>query len=176
LAVFVLIAATASAAEPLKSGPQVGDKVPGPFEPFNVTGENAGEDCCLFCKFGTDPVVMIFAKEPSEALTTLIKRVDELSVKHKKQELGSAAIFCQKGTALRTSLKESAKKQGLKEIVLATMDESPKGYAISKDAEVTVILYVGAAVKANHAFRKGELDETGIEAVVKATAKILPRE
>jgi hypothetical protein len=34
------------AAESLKSGPQVGTRVPGPFNPLNVTGDNAGTKTC----------------------------------------------------------------------------------------------------------------------------------
>ena len=170
----LMIASVVFAAEPIKSGPQVGDKVPGPFEPFNVTGSNAGEECCLFCKFGNDPVVMIFAKDISDPLSALTKKIDELGVKYKKADLGSCVIFWQKGAALRPALKTLAEKQGLKEIVLATLEKGPTDYAISKDADVTVILYTGAAVKANYAFRKGELDEKAIEAIVKDVAKILP--
>src|SRR5271166_3947197 len=97
----ILIATLSSAADPLKSGPQVGAKVPGAFEPFNVTGTNAGEECCLFCKFGVDPTVMIFAKEMTEPLTSLLKTVDDLNIKHKKADLGSCAILCDKGGRLR---------------------------------------------------------------------------
>jgi hypothetical protein len=32
--------------EALKSGPQVGDRIPGPFNPYNVTGEDAGLKRC----------------------------------------------------------------------------------------------------------------------------------
>lgn len=35
-------------ADDLKSGPQVGARVPGPFHPFNVTGDHKGEKSCLF--------------------------------------------------------------------------------------------------------------------------------
>ena len=31
----------------LKSGPQVGDHLPGPFHPLNVTGRQAGKKNCL---------------------------------------------------------------------------------------------------------------------------------
>jgi len=33
---------------PLKSGPQAGQEVPGPFHPLNVTGSNAGKKACLY--------------------------------------------------------------------------------------------------------------------------------
>jgi hypothetical protein len=168
------MAASAAAAEPVKSGPQVGDKVPGAFEPFNLTGTNAGEECCLYCKFGNDPSIMVFARQTSDALTALTKRLDELNLKFKKADLGSCVIYCQKGTALHDPLKAQAAKLGLKEVILATLDEAPTKYAIDKDADVTVLIYTGLAVKANHAFRKGELNEKGIEAIVKDVGKILP--
>jgi hypothetical protein len=41
-----LLAIGAPAADNLKSGPQVGDKIPGPFSPLNVTGPAAGEKAC----------------------------------------------------------------------------------------------------------------------------------
>jgi hypothetical protein len=34
-------------ADDLKSGPQPGDTIPGPFSPLNVNGPTAGEKQCL---------------------------------------------------------------------------------------------------------------------------------
>jgi hypothetical protein len=42
-----LLVGSVLAAETLKSGPQTGEKIPGPFSPLNVTGEDAGEKRCL---------------------------------------------------------------------------------------------------------------------------------
>jgi hypothetical protein len=171
----MLAAACATAAEPLKSGPQVGDKVPGPFEPFNVTGPNADEEWCLYCKFGNDPVIMIFAREMSEPLDALLRKVDQLSAEHKKADLGTCAIFVEKGTGLRPALKTVAARNKLNHVILATLDAPPKGYDIHKDADVTVLLYSRSAVKANHAFRKGELNEKAIAAIAADVSKILPK-
>jgi hypothetical protein len=171
--IVVVLAAMSSAAEPVKSGPQVGAKVPGAFEPFNVTGTNAGEDCCLFCKFGVDPTVMIFAKDMSEPLTGLLKKLDELNVNYKKSDLGTCAIFCEKGTRLRGDLKTLADTKSFKEIILGTMEQPPKAYSINNEADVTVIVYVGAAVKANHAYRKGELDAKAIEVITSDVEKMV---
>jgi hypothetical protein len=46
--VVALVAGFALAAE-VKSGPQPGEKIPGPFTPLNVTGEGAGQKKCLVC-------------------------------------------------------------------------------------------------------------------------------
>ncbi len=43
---LVLLAGSVIAAEALKSGPQVGDKITVPFQPLNINGPNAGEKVC----------------------------------------------------------------------------------------------------------------------------------
>src|SRR5262245_53090936 len=172
----VVVGALAHAAEPVQSGPQVGDKMPGPFEPFNVTGPNAGEECCLFCRFGNAPVVMVFAREPSAPLAKLLAKVDKVVSENRAAEMGSCAIFCTKDAAIRPGLKKLAAEQDLKHVILSTMEpEGPEGYALHKDAEVTVVLYRGLGVKANHAFRKGELTDKAIDAVLADVPKIIPK-
>ena len=44
---IVLLSSSLMAGEGLKSGPQAGDSIPGPFHPMNVTGDNAGSKFCL---------------------------------------------------------------------------------------------------------------------------------
>ena len=41
-----LLTGSLIAAESLKSGPQPGEFVPGPFNPLNVTGSAAGKKAC----------------------------------------------------------------------------------------------------------------------------------
>jgi hypothetical protein len=41
-----LLAGGVFAAEAFKSGPQVGDSIPGVFHPLNVTGRAAGKKAC----------------------------------------------------------------------------------------------------------------------------------
>lgn len=43
---FALLIGSAWAADALQSGPQPGDNVPGPFNPLNVTGDDAGTKQC----------------------------------------------------------------------------------------------------------------------------------
>jgi hypothetical protein len=45
---FAIVAsATVVAGDALKSGPAVGESIPGPFDVLNVTGKNAGKKLCL---------------------------------------------------------------------------------------------------------------------------------
>ena len=44
---LALLAGSVWAGDTLKSGPQVGDAVPSPFNPLSVTGKFAGKKQCL---------------------------------------------------------------------------------------------------------------------------------
>ncbi len=158
----------------LKSGPQTGQEVPGPFHPLNVTGEQAGKKACLYCSNGANPVAVVFAREATPAVAKLLKQLDDATVKNGKAEMGSYAVFCSDKDGLDKALSKLAAEQKLKKLVLSIDNPAgPKSYAIAKDADVTVLLYHDFTVKANHAFRKGELTDATITKVVADVSKIV---
>jgi hypothetical protein len=170
-----LVGGFAVAAE-LKSGPQSGEKVPGPFHPLNVTGEDAGQKTCLYCKNGEKPVAVVFARNPECPQTQkLIKALDEATQKNAKAEMGSYAVFLTADSTAEAKLKKVAADNKLKALVLSI--ESPEGpskYNISKDADVTVLLYTDFVVKGNYTFEKGKVSDKDIETITKDVSKILP--
>jgi hypothetical protein len=169
------LAAANDTAGAFKSGPQVGEKVPGPFEPYNVNGPSAGDEACLFCRFGNDPVAMVFARDTSGPVVALAKKLDEATVKNREARLGSCVIFCSADNTLKARLKELAGKEGIKELVLAVEKPAgPEDYKIAADADVTVLLYDHRTVKANHTFKKGELTEEKVNQVLADLGKVLP--
>jgi hypothetical protein len=177
---FASVAAAALAAPAfagdVKSGPQTGDKVPGPFAPLNVNGEKAGQKNCLYCSNGDNPVAVVFARN-AECPTTqkLIKAIDAATAKNSDCEMGSFVVFCADDDKLEAKLKEMADKEGLKKIVLSIdTPTGPAKYKISKDADVTVLLYKNREVKANYAFKKGEMKDGDVDAVVADVTKIIP--
>jgi len=159
----------------LKSGPQAGDKVPGPFHPLNINGEYAGKKACLYCEAGDDPTVAIFARSTDNpALHKLLAALDEATVKNAKADMHSFAVFCSTEEKLEPKLKELAEKTKLKSLVLAIEGaEGPEKYDINKDADVTVIIYKDRRVVANHTFAKGKLTDKDAEKVVADVAKIV---
>jgi len=175
-AVVALLGGVVAAAD-LKSGPQTGDKVPGAFHPYNVTGEDAGRLACLYCKGGDSPVVAIFARTGTDPMThKLLKAIDTETAKNAKAEMFSFAVFSGDKAKLEPQLKDAAKKSELKTIVLAIEDSEdpiPAKYNLNKDADVTVILYVDRVVKANYSFAPGKLTDKDIDAIVKDVTKIV---
>jgi len=157
----------------IKSGPQTGETLAGPFHPLNINGSKAGEKNCLYCSNGNNPVAMVFAREVTPAVKKLITTLDECTAKHTDAKMGSFFVFCSDEEGLADQLKKVAKDADLKKVVLSIDNTAgPKGYNVSKEAGVTVVLYKEHSVKANFAFKKGEFTEKDIENIVKAVPKI----
>ena len=171
------LAAAAMAAEPLQSGPQVGQKIPGPFKPLHATGPDAGQEVCLVCKNGANPVAMIFARSASAPLTALIKKIDAATAAHRDVEMGSFVVFLNDNPSLPAALKDLADKNGVKQTVLATFAPAgPPNYYVAPEADVTVVLYTHHKVVANYAFRPGDLNDKAIDAIMADLPKILSQE
>jgi hypothetical protein len=118
---------------------------------------------------------MIFAREVSGPLTSLVKKVDEATGKNSSCSMGSFVVFCSDDEGLEKKLKELAEKEKLSQTIL-TIDNptGPSKYKIAKEAEVTVVLYNKHKVEVNHTFKKGELNDKAIEKIVADLSKILP--
>jgi hypothetical protein len=157
----------------VKSGPQVGQEVPGPFHPLNINGEAKGKKNCLYCANGANPVAVVFARELTPEVKTLIMKLDACTVKNSECSMGSYAVFMSDSEKLPAELEALAEKAPLKKFILSIDNPAgPKEYAISKDAVVTVLLYKNRTVASNFAFKKGELNEKTITKVVSDVSKI----
>jgi hypothetical protein len=193
--------ASPRANEVFKSGPQVGEIIPGSFAPFNVNGKRKDRYHCLVCDYGVEPVVLVFAREPAEgkdeALTDLMKQLDDAVERHQDRFLHSFIVFLSAdapGAAAGTSadtadklVKEATgraalnvrlqgRAEKLKNLVLGYFPaEGPKGYQISDKAEVTVLCYNGFQVDANFAFKAGELQPENVKTIVKTVEDKLGR-
>jgi hypothetical protein len=124
---------------------------------------------------------MIFAREVSGPLTSLVKKIDAETVKNKDAKMGSFVVFLNDDEGLEKKLKDLSDKEKLEKIALAIDNPSgPKGYDIAKEADITVVLYQGSppyskgAVKATYAFKKGEMKDKDIDKIVADLTKILP--
>lgn len=116
---------------------------------------------------------MVFAREASNDLTSLVKKLDAAAAANKK--LNTFVVFLNDDEKMEDRLKELAAKEKVKSVVLAIDNPAgPEGYDINKDADVTVVLYNKRKVEVNHAYRKGELNSAAIETIISELPKILP--
>jgi hypothetical protein len=83
---------------------------------------------------------MIFAREISDPLTGLVKKVNEVN-KEKDKKMGSFVVFLSDDEAMEKKLKEFAQKEKLDKTGLMLANTSgPPDYKINKKADITVIL------------------------------------
>ena|SRR5438552_505290 len=118
---------------------------------------------------------MIFAREISDSLTSLVKKIDEATGKNSDCKMGSFVVFCSDEEGLEGKLKDLAKNEKLEHVIL-TIDnpQGPQRYKVAKEADVTVVLYQKQKVKANFAFKKGKMKDEDVNKIVKDLSKILP--
>jgi hypothetical protein len=118
---------------------------------------------------------MIVARDISDPLTSLVKKMDEATVKNSDCKMAAFVVFCRDEEGQEKKLKDWASKEKLKNTFL-TIDNpaGPRGYDIAKDADVTVILYRDKVVKVNRAFKKGELKDADVQKILGELAAILP--
>ena len=172
--VAVAVVHNIGSAADVKSGPQVGEKILSVFHPLNCNGEHQGERYCLICKNGSNPVAMIFARQINPELTKLIKRIDQATGNNKERRMGSFVVFLGDSEKLEAEVKELATREKVQQCILAIDNpEGPKDFDIGPDAEVTVVLYAKLTVKANHAFKKGELNDKAIDAILADLSRML---
>jgi len=109
-------------------------------------------------------------------LASLVKQVDETVEKNKSKDMKAfLVVLTEDADAVEPKLKEMAEKQGIKNVPLTIFEgaSGPPSYKISKDADLTVLMWKGLKVQANHALEKGKLDEKGVKTIVDDTKTIL---
>lgn len=123
-------------------------------------------------------MAMVIARTTSGPLSSLLKQFDTAVGKHKDADLRSFAVFLTDDSdATEAQLKELADRAKISpNVPLAIVEDvaGPPAYKISKDAEVTVLLYTNNEIVKNFAFRAGELKESDVKTIVASIPKILP--
>jgi hypothetical protein len=114
-------------------------------------------------------------------LTSLVKKIDQRmqgAVGKTQRELGVYVLHMNNENGLDQRLRTLAEKEAIKRVALG-IGAPPADYAVANEADVTVVVYPPArrgrqTVSANFALRKGELNDTTINAIVKSIADVLP--
>src|SRR5262245_32804169 len=79
-------------ADPVKSGLDP-DQRPGPYSSLVAVGMQRGTQHCYVCEAENRPIVIVFARTPSEPLGKLVHRLDGAMKKHSAAELKSWVTF-----------------------------------------------------------------------------------
>lgn len=121
-------------------------------------------------------MVNIFAREITDNLTSLVRQIDEkIGANSDKKMAGFVVLLTDDPDAAETQLKELAEKHKIEHTPLTVYDgiAGPENYAIAKEADVTVMMWVDGEVKVNRVYRKGKLDKPEVAKIVEETRRIL---
>ena len=175
VAVCLLAVGAAYAADALESGLPVGESVPA-FNVRDITGPAKGTTLCYRCKFQDRPVVTVFTRELTDNVKDLVKKVDAKVGENKDKKMAAfVVVLTEDPDAVEPKLEALAKDSKIANTPLTIVEGSagPPNYKLSKDAEVTVMMWVDSEVKVNQSFAKGKLDKKAVDSLVAETKKIL---
>jgi hypothetical protein len=165
----------AFAAEKIESGLPVGEDVPA-FNVRDITGPAKGTTLCYRCKYSDRPVVTVFTREMNDTVKDLVKKIDEKVGANKDKKMAAfVVVLTDDPDAVEPKLETLAKDAKISNTPLTIVEgvTGPPNYKLSKDAEVTVMMWVESQVKVNQAFAKGKLDKKAVDELVAETKKIL---
>jgi hypothetical protein len=120
--------------------------------------------------------VNVFARELSDNLASLVKKLDAAVEKNQdKQMAGFVVLLTNDPDADESRIKQFQETHGIKNLPLTLFDgeAGPPNYKLAEEADVTVHMWVKGTVKAQCAFRAGELDAAAIKSVVSSADTIL---
>ena len=160
---------------PCVSGLKKGQR-PGPYSAVVCTGTHRGTSHCFICETADRPAVIVFARGLSDPLAKLARGLDRALAEHKKAGLRAWVTFLHDDQSSYDPLVVAwAKKHAIRNVPLAVFEDldGPPSYKLSRDAEVTVLLYVKQKVVRNFAFRPGELSDARVDAVLKAVPELI---
>lgn len=137
----------------------VGEKVP-TFYVRAVTGSLKNKSVCYVCRNGERPVVMIFVREITPELVSLLQQVDELVDRHRADGLRAFGVFPagdSKDLLPRIQTLAFDNRLNLPLTISAAIPDGPVAGAPVKGA-FTVVLYRDQTVVHQASFQAGELN------------------
>jgi hypothetical protein len=177
LGVLCAFAVGALADGPCVSGLRAGQR-PGPYAFVVATGPQRGQSFCYICDTADRPAVVVFARGLSDPLGKLVRDLDAAVEDHKKAELRAWVTFLAEDEAgLNAKVVQWGQKHAVRQVPLGVFEDAdgPPSYRLSRDADVTVLLFVKQKVVANFAFRPGELTDEKVADVLKSLPQILEK-
>jgi hypothetical protein len=131
---------------------------------------------------GYDLVALIFAREVSDPLISLIKTIDrqlgQSRVRNQGRKLGVFVVFCSDDPGLEKQLQYLIAREKLKNIVITlgtNKAQGPSRYRVAREAELTVVIYNGSRrVAANYVFDSEDLTSDRVNEIVTSLKKVLP--
>lgn len=174
LSLTIVCGLTMAAESSTEDGLKQGDPI-GAFRVTKVAGAEddgvePGDDLCYRCRYGSRPMVMIFARDTGGKVTDLVQKLDVAVGENEESRLSGLLTFIgAEASELKTKATEFAKASGVKRVPVVVAKDAktgPLAYQIS-DAAVTIVVAKDSQVIAAHAFDADSIDVAKVMQEVK---------
>lgn len=170
-AVVLLSCIPTSAEDTLEIGAVVRE-----FYVKDVTGPAAGTELCYRCRYGNRPVVTVFTRKIDERLTAMVRELNGVVGENADSDMAGFVVLMTDDPAKHEdSLKTLVEEHEIEHLPLTIFDDAygPRAYRLSREAEVTVMMWLDGLLVVNETFDSGDLSDEVISGVIEDTAKIL---
>lgn len=137
-------------------------------------GVRPGEQLCYRCRYGSSPMVMVFARRTGGRVTELVKRIDRAVFSNRKRRLkGLVTMMGDSSSAVKAAAGEvaaAAKVEHVPVVIAKEVQTGPLNYKLPADADVTVVVAKDSQVVKTHTFTSEKVD---IAAVMSEVERIL---
>lgn len=179
LAVPALSQETKQEPKEKKTGLKVGEDLPGPFHPYNVTGPRAGRYHCLVTRGSLDPLVILFVTkidDYTDALKALEEGLDNRIARNPNTRLNSFTVFL--SDEITNILEDDDKRDKIAEELLTKAGEMKNvvfcldnkadvdNYKLDDSAYATVVLVNKYKVVSIHTLTKDKLNQAEVDAIL----------
>ena len=176
---LALVTTYAQAADAKTDSLKQGDPL-GAFYVTKVAGAESdgvekGQELCYRCRYGSRPMVIIFARETSGEVAQLAQKLDSAVAAHQDAQLKSfVTLLGDDAASLKnkaSQFAESANLQNVPVVVAKDAQQGPGNYKLSADAPVTVVVATDSKVVATHTFEADNIDTKAVMSDVKKMLK-----
>jgi hypothetical protein len=137
-------------------------------------GVQPGEQLCYRCRYGSSPMVMVFARRTGGRVTELVKRIDKAVFSNRKRRLkGLVTIMGDNSSAVKEAAGKVAAAANVEHVPVVVAKEvqtGPLNYKLQADADVTIVVAKDSQVVKTHTFTSEKVD---IAAVMNEVERIL---
>nr|WP_271895141.1 hypothetical protein [Rubripirellula sp.] len=133
-----------------------------------------GEQLCYRCRYGSSPMVMVFARRTGGRVTELVKRIDKAVFSNRKRRLkGLVTIMGDNSSAVKEAAGKVAAAASVEHVPVVVAKEvqtGPLNYKLQADADVTIVVAKDSQVVKTHMFTSEKVD---IAAIMNEVERIL---
>ncbi|QDT08050.1 hypothetical protein K227x_64800 [Rubripirellula lacrimiformis] len=179
---FITGSLTTPVAHAIESVPPTGLKTGDPIGAFRVLkvggalddGVEPGADLCYRCRYGSSPMVLVFARKTGPKAVELVRKLDAAIESNESSRLRGLVTFLgDNATETRSAADQFLDQSQAKLVPIVVAEDlqhGPIGYRIDDQDDVTIVVAQDSQVVTTFQFAAAEIDPS---MVLRAVAKML---